>query len=124
LIARFPDYKWDTLVCTELLEKCTAAELEKVTNIIAVSKTTLFRYLQFGAVPKVVLNSSHIHDLKAGTEDYRYEIQKNRNLEDIAGNLALEVCYFNLGEYHKSGALLSCMVMHLNRNSYKVALTA
>ena len=71
-----------------------------------------------------MLNSSHIHDLKAGTEDYRYEIQKNRKLEDIVANLALEVSYFNLSEFHKSGALLSCMVMHLNRSSYKIALTA
>ena len=27
-------------------------------------------------------------------------------------------------EFHKSGALLSCMLMHLNRHSYKIALTA
>jgi hypothetical protein len=72
----------------------------------------------------MVLNSSHITDLKAGTEDYEREVQKNRKLEDIAANLALEVSYFNLSEFHKSGALLSCMVMHLNRHSYKIALTA
>jgi hypothetical protein len=50
--------------------------------------------------------------------------RKNRKLEDIAANLALEVSYFNLSEFHKSGALLSCMVMHLNRSCYKIALTA
>jgi hypothetical protein len=26
--------------------------------------------------------------------------------------------------FHKSGALLSCMVMHFNRSCYKIALTA
>jgi hypothetical protein len=75
-------------------------------------------------MPSTVLNSSHIQDLKAGTEDYEHEVRKNRKLEDIAANLALEVSYFNLSEYHKSGALLSCMVMHLNRHSYKIALIA
>ena len=30
---------------------------------------------------------------------------------------------FNLGEYLKGGALLSCMVMHLNRHSYNFQLT-
>jgi hypothetical protein len=69
------------------------------------------------------MNSSHIHELKAGTEDYDHELQKNRRLEDIAIRLAFEVNYFNLSEYHKSGALLSCMVMHLNRYSYNFRLT-
>ena len=120
----FPITKRNTLVCTELLDKRTVKELEKVTNIIPVSKDDSYSGICNSVrLPKLVLNSSHIHDLKSGTEDYQYEIQKNRRLEDIASNLALEVCYFNLSEYHKSGALLSCMVMHLNRNSYRVALT-
>ena len=72
---------------------------------------------------KAVLNSSHLHDLKSGTEDYQRELQKNRKLEDIASKFALEVSYFNLSEYHKSGALLSCMVLHLNRQAYQIALT-
>src|SRR5205814_4466576 len=72
---------------------------------------------------KVVLNSSHLYDLRPGTEDYQREIQKNRKLEDIASKFALEVSYINLSEYHKSGALLSCMVMHLNRQAYQIALT-
>jgi N-dimethylarginine dimethylaminohydrolase len=121
----FPITKQNTLVCTELLEKYTIRELEKVTNIIPVSKDDSYSGICNSVrLPQMVLNSSHIHELKAGTEDYEYEIHKNRNLEDIAGKLALEVSYFNLSEYHKSGALLSCMVMHLNRNSYRVALTA
>ena len=44
-------------------------------------------------------------------------------IEDIATELAFEVVYFNLSEYHKGGALLSCMVMHLNRFSYRFDLT-
>ena len=51
------------------------------------------------------------------------ELAKNRRLEDIAASLAFEVCYFNLSEFMKGGALLSCMAMHLNRNSYSFALT-
>ena len=44
-------------------------------------------------------------------------------LEDIAVKYGFEVSYFNLSEYFKSGALLSCMVMHLNRQSYQLTLT-
>ena len=121
----FPITNENTLVCTELFEKNKVEEIEKVTNIIDVSVDECFSGICNSVrLPKTILNSSHIHDLKAGTEDYQHEAQKNRKLEDIAANLALEVSYFNLGEYHKSGALLSCMVMHLNRHSYKIALTA
>jgi len=121
----FPITRENTLVGTELLEKKEIAALEKVTNIIAVSKDECYSGICNSVrLPNTVLNSSHLHDLKAGTEDFKFELQKNRKLEDIAANLALEVSYFNLSEFHKSGALLSCMVMHLNRHSYKIALTA
>jgi N-dimethylarginine dimethylaminohydrolase len=121
----FPITKENTLVCTELFTRRERAELEKVTNIIPVSEEDcLSGICNSVRLPNQVLNSSHIHDLKAGTEDYKLEVQKNRKLEDIAADLAIDVSYFNLSEFHKSGALLSCMVMHLNRQSYKIALTA
>ncbi len=121
----FPITKDDTLVCSELFTKKEIAELEKVTNIIPVTADECFSGICNSVrLSNQVLNSSHIHQLKVGTEDYRHELQKNRRLEDIAANLALEISYFNLSEFHKSGALLSCMVMHLNRNSYRIALTA
>jgi N-dimethylarginine dimethylaminohydrolase len=121
----FPVTSENTLVCTKLFEADEVAELEKVTNVIEVSVDEAFSGICNSVrLPKTVLNSSHIHELKAGTDDYQHELQKNRKLEDIAAELALEVSYFNLSEYHKSGALLSCMVMHLNRHSYKIALTA
>ena len=120
----FPITNENTLVCTGLFERTEVEEIEKVTNVIDVSVDECFSGICNSVrLPNTVLNSSHIHDLKAGTEDYQHEVQKNRKLEDIAANLALEVGYFNLSEYHKSGALLSCMVMHLNRHSYKIALT-
>jgi N-dimethylarginine dimethylaminohydrolase len=121
----FPITSENTLVCTELFEQEEIAALEKVTNVIPVSAEECYSGICNSVrMPNTVLNSSHLQDLKAGTEDYEREIQKNRKLEDVAVNLALEVSYFNLSEYHKSGALLSCMVMHLNRQSYKIALTA
>jgi N-dimethylarginine dimethylaminohydrolase len=120
----FPITRESTLVCTELLDPKEVAELEKVTNIIDVSVDEAYSGICNSVrLPKVVLNSSHLHELKKGSEDYQREVQKNRKLEDITADLALEVGYFNLSEYHKSGALLSCMVMHLNRRAYEIALT-
>ena len=121
----FPITSENTMVCTELFTKKEVAAMEKFTNVIPVTADECYSGICNSVrLPNMVCNSSHLHDLKAGTEDYQYEITKNRKLEDVAANLALEVVYFNLSEFHKSGALLSCMVMHLNRQSYKIALTA
>jgi N-dimethylarginine dimethylaminohydrolase len=120
----FPITRENALVCTEVFSKKELAELGKHTNIIPVTADEAFTGICNSVrLPNQVLNSSNIHELKVGTEDYKFELQKNRKLEDIAANLALEVSYFNLSEFLKSGALLSCMVMHLNRACYKIALT-
>jgi N-dimethylarginine dimethylaminohydrolase len=119
----FPLTTETTLVCTELLDPEEVAEIEKYTEILDVSGDNAYAGICNSVrLNSTILNSSHIHDLKAGTEDYALEIGKNRRLEDIAAEMAFDVNYFNLSEYFKSGALLSCMVMHLNRNSYSFTL--
>jgi N-dimethylarginine dimethylaminohydrolase len=120
----FPLTREDTLVCCELYEPDEIAELEQHTNIIDVSADAAYNGICNSVrLGNILLNASHIHELKAGTDDYAAELKKNRALEDVAVDYALEVNYFNLSEYHKGGALLSCMVMHLNRHSYAFKLT-
>jgi N-dimethylarginine dimethylaminohydrolase len=119
----FPITSEDTLVCTELFGKAEIAAMEQVTNVIDVSADACYS----GICNSVrhhnsILNSSHVHSLRAGSDEYFEEVRKNRELEDLAVRFGLEVCYFNLSEYHKGGALLSCMVMHLNRRSYSFSL--
>jgi N-dimethylarginine dimethylaminohydrolase len=119
----FPVTNEKTLVCTELYERAELAELEKHTEIVDVTVPDAYTGICNSLrLNNVLLNSSHIHTLKAGTEEYQKELSKNRRLEDIASSLGMEVRYFNLSEYHKGGALLSCMVMHLNRFSYAFKL--
>jgi arginine dihydrolase len=113
----------ETVVCTELFTKDEVARIEKTTGIIDVSADIAYNgicnSLRFH---NSILNASNIHDLKAGTEDYTLEIAKNRKLEDICAERGFEPMFFNLSEYMKSGALLSCMVMNLNRHSYSFRL--
>ena len=120
----FPVTREKTMVCTELLERSDVQELEKHTEILDVTADDAYSGICNSVrVANTVLNASHIHELSRGSEDYSHEVKKNRRLEDIVAELALEVKYFNLSEYHKGGALLSCMVMHLNRFSYGFDLT-
>ena len=47
---------------------------------------------------------------------------KIKSLEKICSNEGMEPIIFNLSEYMKSGAMLSCMVMHLNRVDHAKSL--
>jgi hypothetical protein len=50
------------------------------------------------------------------------EKHKIESLEKICFNEGLEPVFFNLSEYMKSGAMLSCMMMHLNYVDYNKSL--
>src|SRR5205823_5082480 len=94
------------------------AKIEEHTEIIDVSvDDCLSGICNSLRLSNTIVNASNLHELKCGTEDYTLELHKNRCLEDLANRLAFDVSYFNLSEFMKGGALLSCMAMHLNRNS-------
>lgn len=119
----FPLTREDTMVATALYSKEEITELERYTNIVDVSVEDCYAGIANSVrASNTILNASHVHELTRGTDDYQAEVAKNRRLEDIAAALAMEVSFFNLSEYHKGGALLSCMVMHLNRASYEFQL--
>ena len=115
----FPLTDEKAIVCTEMLSSEEVAAIEKHTEIIDVSRAEalpgLCNSVRLG---NIILNGSNIHDLERGTEAYQLELGKNRKLEDITSGNAFELALFNLSEYLKGGAALSCMVMHMNRASY------
>ena len=76
----FPITAKATLACTGLLTKEEIAALERVTEVVPVSVDDYSGICNSVRLPTTVLNSSHIHDLHAGTEDYRLELRKNRRL--------------------------------------------
>lgn len=119
----FPLDRENTLVCTEMYTGAEVAALEKHTNIVNVTADECFNGICNSVrLHNLILNASDIHDQRAGTENYDLELRKNRRLEDIAAKFCCEPVFFNLSEFCKSGALLSCMVMHLNRYSYTIQL--
>lgn len=119
----FPLTREDTLVCTEMYTKNEIKQIEAVTNIIDVSVDNCYSGICNNVrLGNTLLNASNIHEMKRTDEYYEEERNKNRALEDIGTNYAFEVSFFNLSEFLKSGALLSCMVMHLNRKSYDLVL--
>jgi N-dimethylarginine dimethylaminohydrolase len=119
----FPLTRENTLVCTEMFTKPEIRQIEKLTNIIDVSADDCYSGVCNSVrLGNTIMNASNIHEMKRSDQYYEEELQKNRTLEDIAANNGFELSLFNLSEYFKSGALLSCMVMHLNRQSYDLVL--
>ena len=70
----------------------------------------------------MILCASNIAELKKTDEYYAAEKHKIESLEKICSNAGMEPVIFNLSEYMKSGAMLSCMVMHLNRVDHSKTL--
>jgi N-dimethylarginine dimethylaminohydrolase len=120
----FPLTREDTLLCTTMFDPEEVKAVEAITNIIDVTTddalSGICNSVRFG---NTILNASNIHEMSRSDETYDGELHKNRALEDIAMKYGFEVSFFDLSEYFKSGALLSCMVMHLNRQSYRIPLT-
>jgi N-dimethylarginine dimethylaminohydrolase len=105
-----------TLVCTELFEEEELIKMEKYTEIININVDDAFCGLTNSVrMGNMILCASNIAELKKSHEYYEGEVHKIKTLEKICGDAGMEPVIFNLSEYMKSGAMLSCMMMHLNR---------
>ena len=106
-----------TLVCTELFDEEEIAQIEQHTEVIDVNvDDALCGMTNSVRMGNMILCASNIAELKKSDgELYDGEKHKIESLEKICANEGMEPVIFNLSEYMKSGAMLSCMVMHLNR---------
>ena len=120
----FPLNGDQTLVATELFEDEELKMLERYTEIIPVdTEDALGGMTNSVRMGNMVLCASNIAEMKKSHEYYEAEKHKIESLEKICSNAGMEPVIFNLSEYMKSGAMLSCMVMHLNRvDHYKTLL--
>jgi len=111
----FPLTNDKTLVCTELYTPEELALISQYTNIIDISvDDTLNGIANSVRLGNMILCASNISELTRADENYEAEKSKVNTLEKICFNEGLEPVFFNISEYMKSGAMLSCMMMHLN----------
>jgi N-dimethylarginine dimethylaminohydrolase len=112
-----------TLVCTELYDKEELNEIEQHTEIVDIDvEDSLYGMANSVRLGNMVLCASNISELKKTDEFYEGEKHKIASLEKICSDEGMEPVVFNLSEYMKSGAMLSCMVMHLNRVDHSKTL--
>jgi len=111
----FPLTKEKTLVCTELFNEDELAQLSQYTEVIDVDvEDALNGITNSVRLGNTILCASNISEMTRADENYEAEKHKIESLEKICFNEGLEPVFFNLSEYMKSGAMLSCMMMHLN----------
>ena len=112
----FPLNTRSTMVCTELYDKTELAQISRYTDIIDIDiDDSMYGMANSVRLGNMILCASNISEMKKGDEFYEGEKHKIASLEKICSNEGMEPIIFNLSEYMKSGAMLSCMVMHLNR---------
>ena len=112
-----------TLICTELFDEEELQMLEKHTEIIDIDVEDVLGGLTNSVrMGNMVLCASNISEMKKSHEYYAGEKHKLETLEKICGDAGMEPVIFNLSEYMKSGAMLSCMMMHLNRVDHNKTL--
>ena len=112
----FPLNPDKTMVCTELYDTLELKQIEKHTEIIDIDvEDSMYGMANSVRLGNMILCASNISELKKSHEYYEGEKHKIESLEKICANEGMEPVIFNLSEYMKSGAMLSCMVMHLNR---------
>lgn len=112
-----------TLVCAELFDEEELDEMEKYTEIIDIDvDDALCGLTNSVRMGNMILCASNIAELKKSHEYYAGEVHKLKTLEKICSDAGMEPVIFNLSEYMKSGAMLSCMMMHLNRVDHNKTL--
>lgn len=110
------------LLCTELVDDATIKEIEQYANIIDVSADHAYCGITNSVrVGKQILCASNLNDMKITDEFYNDEKTKVETLTKICSKEGFEPVFFNLSEFYKSGAMLSCMMMHLNYADYLMA---
>ena len=98
-------------------------EISQYTEIIDISVDDAYNGLTNSVrLGNMILCASNISELTMIDENYEAERTKIQSLEKICFNEGLEPVFFNLSEYMKSGAMLSCMIMHLNYVDYEKSL--
>jgi N-dimethylarginine dimethylaminohydrolase len=111
----FPLTNEKTMICTSMYSPEEIEKLGKYTEIIDVSEDDALGGITNSVrVGNSIMCASNITELKRGDELYQLEANKIATLEKVCSNEGMEPIIFNLSEYMKSGALLSCMCFHLN----------
>lgn len=104
------------LLCTSLADRKCLQAIEQHCDVIDVS----LEHARAGItncllLPGEVLCDSPIAELGKENRSYSIEKAKIERLESICSRFGLTLRVFCMSEFYKSGALLSCLIMHIRQ---------
>lgn len=117
--------KANILLCSEICSESDLKEIRKYCNIINIpEKLADFGITNCVRVGSYILCASDFYSLDPEIDGdvYYTERDKNQFLEDALAEFGMEPVFFDLSEFAKAGAMLSCNICHLNRFSYNIEL--
>lgn len=118
------EQKAEILCCDEIFSKADLEAIREFCKIVSVPlNLAYYGITNCVRVGSYILCGSDFYDLDPeydGEEVYYTERDKNQFLEDVMAEYGMEVVFFNLSEFAKAGACLSCNICHLNRYSYDI----
>jgi N-dimethylarginine dimethylaminohydrolase len=106
------------LLCTSLADRMCIRAIEHHCEIIDVSQ----EHARAGITNSLLLPGEVLCDsaiAESGKESHAYSVEKAkiRCLENICSRFGLTLRVFCMSEFYKSGALLSCLIMHIKQLS-------
>ncbi len=111
------------MIGTEFFSKQEIRAIEKHVDIIDVPVDLCYNGTTNAVrMFNALLCASPIASLEKEDERFKDEYTKSEFLTKVCSKLGMEPVLFNLSEFEKSGAMLSCMVMHLNYIDYQDSL--
>lgn len=115
----FPLTADKVFVCTRIFNSAEVKQIEKVADIIDVPVDYCHQsFTNCTRIGNIICIASGVDEMHRNDKDYL----TNKNMLDFmdktCSDNGMEMARFNLSEYEKSGAALSCCVMHLNYADY------
>jgi N-dimethylarginine dimethylaminohydrolase len=115
----FPVTSQKSLVCTKILQPKEIKNIESVCEIIDVSVDDAHAGItNCVRVKDQIMVMSNVTSLQATDKEYLPEAIKVERLNAICAQNGLGLVVFDLSEFNKGGAALSCCVCHLNYQDY------
>ncbi len=119
----FPLTSDTVLACTAMMKPEEVKQIEKVAAIepvsIELAHAAITNCVRVGGL---IICGSTLPAIDSKHDDWVDECRKKALLEEVLPKYGMSPVLVNMSEFEKSGAAVSCCVMHINRASYAVPL--
>ena len=120
----FPLTLEKTMVMVKNYNKDEIKAIEKHTEIIPIPEE-LYDSDPTNCVRmyNIILCSNFLSGMKKTDKEFMTELKKIQFLEKVCAENGMELVTFNISEFSKSGAALSCQILNMNFRSYFIPIT-